>query len=291
MDIGEQIATKLIDAGVRTVTWLEDPGPVRCNTCGGQSNSEHIAVFDWWFRVNTCAPCRRLQGSEQDRQYRQGQKDEWHSMALAKSGLYSAELAYDEKWMDARMRGIHFAGDELTDSERGLPIWRYVWGEPGTGTTAQIALAVRYYIGSRRKRCLMMSCSAIVDGLRPEKGYTMSDFIEPELMAIDKFGDGVSTPWAGEQIAELLNERARRRKPTIFASSRPLGGEDRSIEAHAQLGGGTVAAAIFGQVGGFRGLVNMTKQHRPAMTPHRPSTRQQRQKQQTKWSGDDGCPI
>lgn len=277
--------------GARAFTYAEDPGPLPCSVCNGTSEAQWIDWQKRWFRVSICADCVHLQNVEEGRAYDQAQSDEWVQGALSNSGLHAAEIAYDSDWMDARMKNIHFAGDKLDEAEKGLPVWRYVHGRPGTGTTAQIALACRYYIVRRRKRCRLVSTQTMRESLRPGGTHTVQDYIDIPLLAIDKFGVGLGPSSAGaEALAHILDERRKRLKPTLIASTLPLASKEkvslgeqrvRSVENDGKLRDLGVAAMIFGmcvdaQNHGARGILHMTTDHRKASAPNRPSTYQQR---------------
>lgn len=281
-NIGDYFAAVLA-GGVHKFTRPNNPGPVPCIVCRVKDAvPSYFPELERWFCPETCSKCMDLERLEEGRMSASKQADEWQRNALGKSGLHAAELSHDPAWMDSRMRGLHFGGDQLTDEERKQPNWRYVHGLPGTGTSAQLALAVRWYIEKRRKRCLMQSCAAMAESLRPDMGCVVQDYIDPPLLAIDKFGIGI-TQHGGDQVSRILDERKRRLRPTIIASTMPLGagGDDpgMTVEEHPFLGNGTVAAMIFGQTGGHRGTIHLTQSRRVSMRPRRISTRQQRQLQ------------
>jgi hypothetical protein len=173
-------------------------------------------------------------------------------------------MAYDMDWLDSRLRGLWWPAQASTYTleERELAPWRYVWGAPGTGTTAQLALAVRYYVVEHGRSAILLSEHNLIESLKPgQQQRSALDYIDASLLAVDRvcsFG----TEWGGTQVLNILDERRRRHKPTLIGSHKDLTTMERHTYREGTGLGGQIAAVIFGATGSHRTMIHLTQQRR-----------------------------
>lgn len=271
------------------------PGPVPCSKCGISVEPRDLyEVCGWadkWAVMRLCydgmeigevfkgkfahnASCLE-KAMKRDMDLRVASENpEYNTARLAKSGLHAVEQAYPEEWMEQSLRGIpkDFVGLSPIAREHH-PFFRYIWGPPGTGVSAQLALTVRHQITEHRRRSAMISQARLFDSLRRGGGKDKGDYIGLDFLAIDSFG-AWRTDHEHESMSHIVSERARLYRPTIFGSTMPLDGQGGG-HAHDDKcdpkcwfpsvwrTNQAVANTIITNCNGWRGITHLTQEHRP----------------------------
>lgn len=287
------------------------PGAVPCSKCGIEVEPYDLAaLFGWadkWAVVRLCHDGMDLEGvldgkfshnasclekgMRRDMSLRvASEAPEYNAARLAKSGLHAVEQGYPDEWHEQSLKGIpkDFVGLSPIAREHH-PFFRYIWGSPGTGVSAQLALTVRHQITTHRRRSAMTSQARMFASLRVGGGKDTGDYIGLDFLSIDSFGQW-RTDFEHESMAHIISERARLFRPTIFGSTMPLngqGGGHTCVEDCAKRcwfesvwrTNEAIANTIITHCNGWRGITHLTQEHRPlpdTLSPQERSTYGQR---------------
>ena len=300
--------SRVADGEPKRLYWgTVQPGDTECTGCGVAVPWRDLAGDGTlWGRQSMCYPmtmelpnggsvevedpdsmsCQTKANIAEDSRYLS--TDQYVEVRMDKCGLCAAEIAYDMSWLQQRLKEIPFPGEILPAHElASRPAWRHIWGRSGTGTSAQLALVVRHYV-ERGRRCLFVTESAMLASLLPRdksdktRRKTIEDFAAWDLLAIDKFGSW-RTDHARDNLGEILERRAKMRKPTLFASTVPLtsrnGDPNEHVIADNPRGGAALVRLLAPMLGGWLGVVHLVKDHRPMpdmWEPRQDTTYQQR---------------